>query len=65
MNNQPSRLCPRCKREYKAYPALSRRDNETDICPECGTAEALEDYFGTPYKGEIYWKPQGDDEEKE
>lgn len=28
-----------------AYPgALSRRDNTTEICSECGTLEALEDY---------------------
>lgn len=25
--------------------ALSRRDNETEICSACGTDEALEDYF--------------------
>ena len=36
------RVCPICKREYEAYPALSRRDNRTAICPDCGTAEALE-----------------------
>jgi hypothetical protein len=23
---------------------MSRRDNFTDICPECGTAEAMEDF---------------------
>ena len=34
-------VCPRCKRETKGEPALSRRDNETEICSDCGTAEAL------------------------
>jgi len=30
------------------YPgALSRRDNETEICSECGVIEAIEDYDGT------------------
>ena len=36
------RVCPICKREYAEYPALSRRDNRTEICPDCGIAEALE-----------------------
>ena len=46
------RKCPRCGKEYKERPALSREDNKTYICPECGTKEALE-YMGI------------DDEEKE
>lgn len=25
--------------------ALSRRDNKTEICSDCGTREALEDFF--------------------
>lgn len=37
------RLCPRCNKLYSGYPALSRRDNETEICPDCGMVEALED----------------------
>ena len=38
-------VCPRCKREIKGYPALSRRDNKTEICSNCGTAEALSDHI--------------------
>jgi len=45
--------CPRCggdvpNTEYKGqYPgALSRTDNETEICSDCGTNEALENTFG-------------------
>lgn len=34
--------CPLCGKEYTAPPALSRKDNETEICPDCGTLEALE-----------------------
>lgn len=36
-------MCPICNREYEGVPALSRTDNETLICPECGTAQALDD----------------------
>jgi transposase-like protein len=35
--------CPKCKQIYTEYPALSRRDNKTYICPDCGTMEAMED----------------------
>jgi hypothetical protein len=45
--DQPARDCPRCWHTYKDHPALSRRDNETLICPRCGTAEALEDFVKT------------------
>lgn len=38
------RVCPVCKREYEEYPALSRKDNRTEICPDCGMAEALESF---------------------
>ena len=34
--------CPLCGRAYHGAPALSREDNETLICPDCGTREALE-----------------------
>lgn len=37
-----TRVCPRCGIEYHGVPALSRIDNETLICPDCGTREALE-----------------------
>ena len=38
------KICPRCKKEYSGYPALSRRDNKTDICSDCGTDEAIFDF---------------------
>lgn len=45
-------LCPRCKvnelHPIKVMNALSRADNKTYICDECGTDEAMEDFFGTP-----------------
>lgn len=34
-------VCPRCGKPYTGYPALSRLDNTTEICPDCGTREAL------------------------
>ncbi len=33
--------CPKCKKEFTEYPALSRAENETEICPECGIEEAI------------------------
>jgi len=44
MSNQKERTCPICKRKYFDYPALSRKDNKTLICPECGMHEALDEY---------------------
>ena len=37
-------ICPRCNESYTEYPALSRRDNATDICSKCGEIEAVLDY---------------------
>ncbi len=35
-------VCPLCGKRYIGTPALSRKDNITQICPDCGTREALE-----------------------
>lgn len=35
------RICPKCGAGYTRTPALSREDNQTLICPDCGTREAL------------------------
>ena len=35
------RKCPRCGKNYDSYPALSRKDNKTKICPQCGQEEAV------------------------
>ena len=35
------KTCPICGRIYTEPPALSRVDNKTDICPDCGMMEAL------------------------
>ena len=36
------RTCPICGKSYIGHPALSRTDNFTMICPDCGTRQALE-----------------------
>ena len=35
MNNK--RKCPICGQVYTNYPAISRKDNKTEICSECGS----------------------------
>ena len=35
-------VCPKCGKAYHGYPALSRVDNTTLICPDCGIREALD-----------------------
>lgn len=43
-------ICPRCKvNELNPIPtlnSLSRRDNDTYICNDCGVEESLIDLFG-------------------
>lgn len=34
-------VCPKCGQSFAEPPALSRLDNKTLICPDCGTREAL------------------------
>ena len=34
-------MCPKCGKTYTGRPAISREDNETPICADCGTQEAL------------------------
>lgn len=40
-NERQKRICPICGQEYTGVPALSRTDNKTLICPDCGTRQAL------------------------
>ena len=41
-NTRESRVCPLCGNASAAPPALSRTENETLICPDCGIRQALE-----------------------
>ena len=34
--------CPRCNKIIVGYPAISRVDNKTEICSNCGIVEALQ-----------------------
>ncbi|MCH5185628.1 MAG: hypothetical protein J1F64_05820 [Oscillospiraceae bacterium] len=34
-------VCPKCGKTYTGRPAISREDNETPICTDCGTRDAL------------------------
>ena len=34
-------VCPICNMDYSKHHAISRIDNSTEICPECGMKEAL------------------------
>lgn len=40
--NEELLVCPACGKTYQGVSALSRKDNKTLICPDCGTREALE-----------------------
>lgn len=54
MNIDRSVVCPICRLEYRAYPAVSRKGGTTEICPDCGTREALEDFGFDTNKIEEY-----------
>jgi predicted RNA-binding Zn-ribbon protein involved in translation (DUF1610 family) len=41
---QKHRKCPKCGKYYVGYSALSREDNKTGICPNCGVIEAIDSY---------------------
>lgn len=51
-DNTTPKKCPICGKTYTHFPALSRRDNKTYICPDCGVDEAMEDYFKAMSKQE-------------
>lgn len=40
-NRKTEHICPKCGKTFTEAPALSREDNLTLICPDCGTREAL------------------------
>lgn len=41
-NEKVTRVCPLCGQKYIGRSALSRADNKTPVCPDCGTRQALE-----------------------
>ena len=42
IENTEKKICPKCNKKIKGYPAISREDNKTEICSSCGQFEALE-----------------------
>ena len=36
--------CERCGKTFIGEPALSRKDNKTEICSHCGLKEAIEEF---------------------
>lgn len=40
-----AKICPKCKNHIVGYPAISRKDNRTEICSNCGVLEALEAFI--------------------
>jgi hypothetical protein len=45
-NHMTMRYCPSCSSWYgDKYPAISRKDNKTEICPACGVREAIGAYI--------------------
>lgn len=40
-NNRQPWICPKCNQETTDFPAISRIDNKTEICYQCGVVEAL------------------------
>jgi RNA polymerase subunit RPABC4/transcription elongation factor Spt4 len=41
MSKKNYEVCPICGSKAMKYPALSRYDNKTEVCPECGLMESL------------------------
>lgn len=58
MEETTTRYCPRCGKTYMDHPAISRADNTTEICPDCGTEEALIAY-------ELFWKTAHEQKRRE
>lgn len=53
-----TKICPRCGKEYTFHPAMSRKDNKTEICSNCGLAEALLQMAGKLDEDEWKIKPK-------
>ena len=46
-------VCPICGEDYDGYPAISRKDNKSKICPNCGIGEAFMDFIKHQKKATI------------
>lgn len=43
-----SSICPICNKAYSGIPAISRTDNMTLVCHDCGTRQSLESICTSP-----------------
>lgn len=57
MEKEKQKICSLCGKVIEGYPAISRKDNKTEICSECGQREALEAF--TKYNGNKTEKEEG------
>ena len=47
VKQEVSKACPRCLGPMPNHPgALSRADNQTEVCSQCGVEEALSQWAG-------------------
>lgn len=44
MDDNQTKLCPRCNKEYEGSGSMSRRNND-NICDSCSENEAIEDFY--------------------
>lgn len=44
-------ICPKCNKKIFGYPAISRIDNHTKICSNCGIKEALQIFIDHKKQG--------------
>lgn len=44
------KICPKCGCVITGHPSISREDNKTEICSNCGAREALEDFNKAMYQ---------------
>ena len=40
-----TKVCANCGKAIIGYPAISRKDNKTEICSNCGSLEAIEEFM--------------------
>ena len=48
-------VCPRCGDSDMAFPALSRTDNKSKVCSQCGRIEAIEQMVTGHPLPQDYW----------
>ena len=62
-----SKICKRCGEKarhddpfYRGFGAISRTDNKTMICSDCGVAEAMDDFRGLKLIPKEFWPIEWD-----